>query len=74
MIAAIDVIENEPELRKRLWGNIRLIRNGLTTMGFDVGDTESAIIPVIIQDDMKTFDFTRILDKMGIFVSPVVSS
>ncbi|HNU80632.1 MAG TPA: aminotransferase class I/II-fold pyridoxal phosphate-dependent enzyme, partial [Bacillota bacterium] len=47
LLAAIDVIEEEPEHRERLWENIRYFRSNLTALGFDLGNSETAIFPII---------------------------
>src|SRR5215207_9041193 len=46
-IAAIDVLEQEPEIIERLWENTRFFKAGLAAMGFDTGLSESPITPVI---------------------------
>ena len=71
-IAAIKVIQEEPHLLKELWRNIKHMKEGLKDLGYDTGNSESAIIPVLIRDEMKTYKMAQILDKAGIFVSPVV--
>jgi len=71
-IAAIKVIQNEPHLIAQLWRNISYMKNGLKNMGYDIGNSESAIMPVLIRDDIKTYRMAQFLDKAGIFVSPVV--
>jgi glycine C-acetyltransferase len=53
LIAAIEVIETEPELRARLWENINYFTGHLKALGFDLGNAETAIIPIIIGDDTK---------------------
>ncbi len=68
---ALDVIEDEPELRARLWKNINYMREKLLGMGWDLGDAETAIFPLIIGDDYKVKEMGRQLDKMGIYVNPV---
>lgn len=71
-IAAIKVIQEEPHLLKALWRNIKYMKEGLKDFGYDTGNSESAIMPVLIRDEVKTFKMTQILDKAGIFVNPVV--
>jgi 8-amino-7-oxononanoate synthase len=71
-IAAIKVIREEPHLIRQLWRNIEYMKEGLVSMGYDTGDSESAIIPVLIRDEIKTYKMAQILDKAGIFVNPVV--
>lgn len=71
LIAAIEVIETEPELRERLWENIRYFTGKLRGMGFDLGNAETAIIPVVIGDDTKVQLMCREIHEAGIFLNPV---
>jgi len=71
-IAAIKIIQKEPHLLKTLWRNIKYMKEGLKDLGYDTGNSESAIIPVLIRDEVMTYKMAKILDKAGIFVSPVV--
>jgi len=71
LIAALDVIDSEPELRERLWWNIRYFREGLTSLGFNLGESETAIFPIIIGDDWKVKEMTRLLHEDGVFVNAV---
>lgn len=71
--AALDVIEEEPQLRERLWRNTRKMLRGYTEMGFDIGKSETPIIPIVIKDSGKVFQMCRLLYENGVFVNPVVS-
>ncbi len=71
--AALDIIISEPERRKRLWDNTKRMLEGLRSMGYDTGLSETPVIPVIIGDDMKTFMFWRALLDNGVYVNPVIS-
>jgi len=73
VLAAIDIIEKEPERRDKLWHNTDKMRNGLNEMGYNTGISETPIIPVIIGDNTNVFKFWRYLHEAGIFVNPVVS-
>jgi len=73
VIAALDIIESEPERIDKLWANTNYAKKLLIEAGFDIGHTDSPIIPVYIRDNDKTFLVTNILSKNGIFVNPVVS-
>ncbi|WP_285058272.1 serine palmitoyltransferase [Pedobacter ginsengisoli] len=73
VIAALDIIESEPERIDRLWANTNYAKKLLLEAGFDIGHTDSPIIPVYIRDNEKTFLITNILSNNGIFVNPVVS-
>ena len=73
VIAALDIIESEPERIDQLWANTNYAKKLLVDAGFDIGHTDSPIIPVYIRDNDKTFMITNILSNNGIFVNPVVS-
>ncbi len=72
-LAALDIIENEPERRERLWQITRRMNKEYKVLGFDIGTTQTPIIPIYIGDDMKTFQFWRMLSDEGIFVNPIIS-
>lgn len=73
VLAAIEIMENEPERIKHLWDLTHFALNGFKTLGFDTGKSETPIIPLYIRDDTKALKLTRILLDDGIFVNPVVS-
>ena len=73
VIAALDLIQEEPERIDKLWDNTHYAMKLLNEAGFDTGHTETPIIPIMIRDDFKTFKLTRDLLDQGIFVNPVVS-
>ena len=72
-LAALDIIESEPHHMERLWANTRYAKELLLLNGFDLGATESPILPIYIRDNEKTFLITKQLLENGIFVNPVVS-
>lgn len=73
VIAALDIIESEPERIAKLWDNTNYAMKLLVEEGFDLGPTESPILPIYVRDNLKTFQVTRHLQDAGIFVNPVVS-
>lgn len=73
VLSALDIIKNEPERRQRLWENTRFMQDGCKRIGFDIGLSESPIIPLILGDNMLVFQLWRMLHDEGIFVNPVVS-
>jgi 8-amino-7-oxononanoate synthase len=73
VLAAIDIMESEPERIQNLWDVSNHALNGFKTMGFDTGKSESPIIPLFIRDDIKALKLTQMLLGDGIFVNPVVS-
>jgi 8-amino-7-oxononanoate synthase len=73
VIAALDIIETEPERIQKLWDNTNYAMKLLLDEGFDLGPTESPILPIYIRDNEKTFMVTKYLQDAGVFVNPVVS-
>jgi 7-keto-8-aminopelargonate synthetase-like enzyme len=73
VIAALDIIQEEPERITRLWDNTAYAMSLLQESGFDTGATESPIIPIYVRDNYKTFLLTKMLQEEGVFVNPVVS-
>jgi 8-amino-7-oxononanoate synthase len=73
VIAAMDIIESEPERIQKLWDNTHYAMKLLMDEGFDLGPTESPILPIYVRDNDKTFVVTKLLQNAGVFVNPVVS-
>jgi 8-amino-7-oxononanoate synthase len=73
VIAAIDIIKAEPERMVNLWEVTHYTIDNFKRMGFDIGKSETPIIPLYIRDNLKTLKLTRMLLDEGIFVNPVVS-
>jgi 7-keto-8-aminopelargonate synthetase-like enzyme len=73
VLAAIDIMESEPERIKHLWDLSEYARKGFKEAGFDTGRSESPIIPLFIRDDVKALKMTQMLLDDGIFINPVVS-
>ncbi len=71
-LAALRIMIAEPELMTRLWENTRRMKEGLLSLGFKLGATETPILPVYVHEMMKTFVFTRRLQDEGVFVNPVI--
>jgi len=71
LIAAMDVIENEPEWLIRLHENANLMRKGLQQLGYTTGQSVSAVIPVVVGDDLTAYQLARALHALDIYVSPV---
>lgn len=73
VIAAIDLIQQEPERIEKLWINTYYAMDRLNAAGFDIGHTVTPIIPIYIRDTAKTFMLTKMLLEQGIFVNPIVT-
>ncbi len=72
-LAALDILEKEPERIKQLIANADKMRKGFKQMGFTIVENPTAIVPVIIGDDTKTFVFWRALFDAGVFVNAFIS-
>ena len=73
VIAALKIMESEPERIARLWHNAERLKQGLVTLGFDLGASATPILPVYCRDTFLAFQFCRRLGEEGVFVNPVVS-
>lgn len=72
-LAALDVIESEPERRDRLWENTRFLQAGLSELGFTMGSSASPVIPLIVGDEFRLAQFWRGLFDGGVFTNAAVS-
>ncbi len=70
--AAVRVIREHPELRDRLWANIRALREGLTKMGYAIGSTESPIVPIFTGEEDRTIALWQDLLSSGLYVNLIV--
>jgi 8-amino-7-oxononanoate synthase len=71
--AAIDIIEQEPERLERLWKNTRRMLKEFKEMGFEVGPSQTPIIPVIVGENETAFKFAMMLQEEGVFANVAVS-
>ena len=70
-LAALDIVEEEPQRRARLWENTAYFKAGLERMGFDLGRSETPIVPVLIGDNALTMEADRRLLARGIFAQGI---
>ncbi len=68
---SLDIIEREPKWIRQLWSNINYLKEELINLEFDIGKTESAIIPILIKDEVLTYTMAGKLEEMGVFINPV---
>jgi glycine C-acetyltransferase len=71
-IAAIDVLETEPQHVRNLWTNTDNFRKGIRSLGFDTGASVTPIIPVMIGDSGAAKKFSSRLYELGVFALPIV--
>jgi 8-amino-7-oxononanoate synthase len=72
-LKALEIVEREPERRKRLWENTEYMKRELSALGFDTGHSQSPVIPILVGEDLTSYTMTTRLGEEGVFVNPVVS-
>ncbi len=72
-LAALRIMISEPERIVQLWANTERMKAGLTRLGFDLGDSQTPILPVYVRSLMTAFQFCKRAQEEGVFVNPVVS-
>ena len=73
VIAAIEIMRSEPERQENLWKVANYALKSFRDAGFEIGNTETPIIPLYVRDNEKTFMVTKMLLDEGVFVNPVIS-
>lgn len=71
VLKALEIIETEPERVQKLWDNTAYMRKGLTSLGFNLGESSTPIMPVYVGNDLKAFQMCTELSHEGVFVNPV---
>jgi len=67
-LVALEIIQTEPQIRDRLWQNVRYLKEGLQNIGFDTMGSQTQIIPLLIGDNDKTMLVSKFLYENDIFV------
>ena len=73
VIAALEIIASEPERIERLWKNTHKMKKGFDSLGFNTGESDTPIIPILVGEDEDCFTFWKELFDNGIFVNPAIS-
>jgi len=73
VIEALNVMADEKWRQDALWANTNRAKEGFVKAGFEIGTSETPIIPLYVRDNTKTFMLTKMLMDDGVFVNPVVS-
>jgi len=71
ILAALKLIQAEPSLRENLWRNVRRLKAGLASLGFNIVNSETQIIPIIIGSEQKCVDASRYLFENGILAPAI---
>lgn len=70
--ACFEVIESEPELIAQLQKNIKQFREGLQRMGYNTGNSETAIVPIMVGEEERTLDLCKEVNEKGVFICPIL--
>lgn len=70
-LAALDILENEPERIEQLWTNTRFFKKGLSDLGFDTGASQSPITPVMVGETEDAVKFSEALFRNGVFAQHI---
>lgn len=73
VLAALEIIEREPERIEKLWANTNFALTELNRLGFDTGASCTPIIPIYIRDELKMFRLSKMLLEEGVFINPIAS-
>jgi len=73
VLAALDIVESEPERRQSLWKNARRMQKEFRDLGFNIGKTETPIVPIVVGENLDAFAFWKALFDNGVFTNPVIS-
>jgi len=73
VLKSLEIIQKEPQIVRRLQDIGQKMRNEFQAMGFNTGKSQTPIVPIIIGDDMKTFQFWKELFEAGIYTNAVIS-
>jgi 8-amino-7-oxononanoate synthase len=72
-LATVEIMDQEPERRERLWENTRFFAEGLRSMGFDTGESRTPVVPVVVGEDLTALRMVHRLQEEGVFVNCVLS-
>jgi 8-amino-7-oxononanoate synthase len=72
-LATVDIMENEPERREKLWANTRFFAEGLRSLGLDTGESKTPVVPVVVGEDFTALRMVQRLHEEGVFVNCVLS-
>lgn len=72
VLKALEIMEREPDRIDQLWRNTRKMHEGLKSIGFNVGTTQTPIVPILIGSEARAFTFTQRLYEEGVFATPAI--
>jgi 8-amino-7-oxononanoate synthase len=72
VLKALEIMRSEPERIDQLWKNTRKMHEGFKSIGFNIGSTQTPIVPILIGSEAKAFTFSQRLFDEGIFATPAI--
>ncbi len=73
VLAALEIVESEPERRANLWKNARRMQKEFKDLGFNICNSATPIVPIVVGEDLEAFAFWKELFDNGVFTNPVIS-
>ena len=71
LLAGLRIVEDEPQLRAKLWSNVAYLRRRFAEEGIDIGKSTSQVMPVLVNNDAKVFAIAEKIQDRGLFLQPV---
>jgi glycine C-acetyltransferase len=71
LLAGVQIVENEPQLRAKLWSNVAYMRRRFAEEGIDIGKSTSQVMPVLVNNDAKVFSVAEKIQDRGLYLQPV---
>ena len=71
LLAGLRIVQNEPELRQKLWANVAFLRRRFSEEGVDIGKSNSQVMPVMVNNDSRVFAVAEKIQDRGLFLQPV---
>lgn len=72
VLKALEIMQSEPERMEQLWANTRKMHEGFKAIGFNIGSTQTPIVPILIGSETKALRFSQRLFEEGIFATPAI--
>jgi glycine C-acetyltransferase len=72
VLQSLRIVQQEPELRDRLWENVRYMRDAMARYAIDIGDSTSQVIPVMIRNDRRIMHIATRLQEAGLYLQPII--
>jgi 8-amino-7-oxononanoate synthase len=72
VLKALQIIREEPERREKLWDNTHYAHQALIQQDFNIGESQTPIIPIFVGDEQNTFIFSTLLMAEGVYVNPII--